>query len=78
MPRGNPMGYARSAKATASKIASSKMGRSIGAYASAKPKRAAAIGYMGAAGVGGLMKRRGPGVSKTFANGKRATSIYKY
>ena len=65
-------------KAFSSRIAGSKMGKSIGAYASAKPKRAAAIGYMGAAGLGGMMKKRGPGVSRKFANGRRSTSIYKY
>ncbi|MFN9114879.1 MAG: hypothetical protein ACK5XN_32870 [Bacteroidota bacterium] len=78
MARASASRLASGAKSMASRVAGSKTGKSIGAYASAKPKRAAAIGYMGAAGVGGLMKRRGPGVSKKFANGKRSTSIYKY
>lgn len=78
MPRMSPGGAAKRGKAFASKVAGSKIGKSVGAYASANPKKTAAMGIAGAAGMGGIMKRRGPGVSKKFANGRRSTSIYKY
>lgn len=65
-------------KSTASRVAGSKMVSSATGYAKAHPGRTAAMGVGGAMGFGAISKRRGPGVSKTFANGKRATSIYKY
>ena len=78
MPKISASSAASRGKSFASKVAGSKIGKSMGAYASAKPKRAAAMGLAGAAGLGGMMKKRGPGVSKKFANGRRTTSMYKY
>ncbi len=78
MARFSASGAASRGKAFAGRVTGSKIGKSIGAYASANPKKAAAMGMAGAAGMGGIMKRRGPGVSKRFANGRRSTSIYKY
>jgi hypothetical protein len=78
MPKISVSSAASRGRSFASKVTGSKTGKSMGAYASAHPRKAAAMGIAGAAGMGGLMKRRGPGVSKTFANGKRTTSIYKY
>lgn len=79
------MGVGRAARAaatrgrsTASRVAGSKMVSSATNYAKANPGRATAMGVAGAMGFGAISKRRGPGVSKTFANGKRSTSIYKY
>jgi hypothetical protein len=48
----SPGGAAKRGKAFAGKVAGSKIGKSIGAYASANPKKAVAMGMTGAAGMG--------------------------
>ena len=78
MPKFSPSSAASRGKSFASKVTGSKVGKSMGAFASKNPKSSAAMGLAGAAGLGGMMKKRGPGVSKKFANGRRTTSMYKY
>lgn len=62
MPRGNPMGYLAG------------QGKSIAKAVAKNPGKSAIVGL----GAAAIAKRRGPGVSRRFANGKRSTSIYKY